>query len=112
MRLMGLIVIVIGIIYLIYSILFRNEVTLYHKNNKMIMINRKGYLKLQLYFSMIAWLYFVITGLVIIVTHINMSYIILSVFIFHFINYFLKITSEKLGYISYNWCIKVVYILN
>jgi|381.fasta_scaffold02602_6 hypothetical protein len=100
MRLMGLIIILIGIIYLIYSILFRNKVTVYHRNNKMIVLNKKGYFKLQLYFSMISSLYFVITGLVIIITHVNMSYIILSVLIFHLINYFLKIKSKKLGYIS------------
>jgi len=105
MRLLGLLLIVIGIIYLSYSILFRNEVTLYHKNNKMIILNKKGYFKLQLYFSIILCVYNVIAGLVIIVTHINMinmSYIILfAAFIFHFMNCLLKIISKKLGYISY-----------
>jgi len=100
--LMGLIIIFIGIIYLIYSILFRNKVTIYHKNNKMIILNKKGYFKLQLHFSMITFLYLVITGiLVITITNINTSYIILSVLIFHFINFFFKITSKKLEYISY-----------
>jgi len=100
MRLMGLIIILIGVIYLIYSILFRNKVTLYHRHNKMIILNEKGYLRLQLYFSVIAFLYFVITGIIVIITNVNIGYIILSVLIFHFINCLLIIISKKLGYIS------------
>lgn len=100
MRLPGLIIILIGIIYLIYSILFRNKVTIYHESNKMIILNEKGYLRLQLYFSMIAFLYFVITGIIVLITNVNISYIVLSVLIFHFINCLLIIISKKLGYIS------------
>ena len=102
MMLMGLSIIFIGIIYLIYSILFRNKVTLWHKNNNMIILNEKGYFKLQLYFSMISFLLFLLTGiLVITITNINTSYIILSVVIFHIINCLFKIQSKKLEYISY-----------
>ena len=100
--LLGLSIILIGIIYLIYSILFRNKVTMWHKDRKMIILNEKGYFKLQLYFSIIAFLLFLLTGiLVITITNINKTYIILSVLIFHFINLFFKITTKKLEYISY-----------
>jgi len=102
MRPLGLIIVILGIIYLIYSILFRKQVTFYNKNDKMVINNMDSYLKLQLCFSIIASLYFIIIGIITAITNINISYVVLSVLIFHLINYFFKIISKKRGYINYN----------
>lgn len=100
MRIIGLFIIILGIIYLIYSILFRNQVTIYNKDNKMVIHDMDGYLRLQLYFSIIGFLYFVITGVLTAVSNIGITYVVLSLLIFHSINYLLKIISKKKGYIS------------
>ena len=100
MRIIGLFIIVLGIIYLIYSILFRNQVTIYNKDKKMVIHNMNSYLKLQLYFSFAAFLYFVIMGVITTLSNIRITYVVLSLLIFHSINYLFKIVSKKKGYIS------------
>lgn len=102
MRPWGLVIVIMGIIYLIYSVLFRKQVTLYNKNDKMIINNMDSYLKLQLFFSILSFLYFIIIGMITTLTNINISYVVLSALIFHLINYLFKIISKKRGYISYN----------
>ena len=102
MRPWGLIIVILGILYLIYSILFRKQVTIYNKNDKMIINNMDSYLKLQLFFSVITSLYIIITGIITIITNVNISYVVLSVIFFHLINCLFKIISKKRGDISYN----------
>ena len=42
---------VLGVIYLVYSVLFRSTVTIYHKSERLVVLNKEKYLKLQFYFS-------------------------------------------------------------
>jgi hypothetical protein len=98
----GLFVSAIGIIYLIYSILFRRTITIYNKNNKLVMHDMNNYLRLQLYFSIIGALFLIITGLILTITNTNFTYVVLAPIPFHAINSFFRFISKKRGYISYN----------
>lgn len=95
MRIVGLLIVELGIIYLVYSILFKNQITLYNKDDKMTVINIHSYLRLQLYFGIIGSVYFVVIGLITAITNINICYTVLSVLLFHFINRSFKIISKK-----------------
>lgn len=91
----------IGIIYLIYSILCRNRVTLYNRSDKIVIIKSIEFLKLQLYFSIVNSLFLIIYGIVLTIYNVNHIYFLLAPLIFHFINYLLRIVSKKKKYINY-----------
>lgn len=98
----GLVIVAFGVIYLCYSILSRNKVTIYNRKENMIIIKKEEFLKLQLYFSIINSLYLIIIGLIAVLSNINAMRILTLMLLFHLVNYLLKVISKRKGFIKYN----------
>ncbi|GAA0180858.1 hypothetical protein SH2C18_34780 [Clostridium sediminicola] len=109
MNLLGIITIILGIIYLIYSILFRNKITYYNRSFKIIENKEKDYFRLQLYFSILNSSWLLIVGLLTLILFYSEINFIISLILpclvaplnFHIINYIFKIISKHKGYIEY-----------
>jgi hypothetical protein len=93
---------VIGIIYLVYSFLFRKTVTVYHKSYKKFIIDNEKYLKLQLNFSIANSMIMIIVGLIATILNLSYTYAFLSVILFHAINFLFILVAKRKGYIQYN----------
>lgn len=91
---------VIGIIYLAYSFLFRKTVTVYHKSYKKFILNNEKYLKLQLNFSIANSMIMIIVGLIATILNLSYGYVVLSVILFHAINYLFIVVAKRKGYIQ------------
>jgi len=89
-----------GVIYLIYSIIFRNKVTLYFRGVEIHEEEEEKYLKLQLYISVFNSLMAIGMGIIIIMCNINPMYLIAIPLIFHCINYGMKLIARLNGYIK------------
>ncbi|MCM1990729.1 hypothetical protein [Oceanirhabdus seepicola] len=96
----GLVLVIIGVIYLSYSILYRNKVTIYNRKENMIVIKKESFLRLQLYFSIINSAYLIILGLIVTFCNIDTMYVLLLILIFHSINSLLKVISKRKGFIK------------
>ena len=94
-----------GIVYLIYSILWRNKVTYfsrrYSKTSKMTINKSKEFLKLQFKISILNSIYLIIYGIFLNLFNLNGLWLILGILPFHFINLLLILRSKKLGYVNY-----------
>jgi hypothetical protein len=101
----GIILIVLGLVYSLYSILNRKEINYYFKKyikrNEMKLIKPSEFLKLQLGFSIFNALVFIICGVLISIFNPNDIFFIVALVPFHFINLLLMIESKKRGYIDY-----------
>ncbi len=96
----GIFVCIIGAIYLGYSYFYRHTVTVYHRNQKFVIINSEKYFMLQFYFAILNSTQMIIIG--IIATLINLQfYVFSSVLLLHFINYLFKVVARRKGYIQY-----------
>lgn len=84
---------------MIYSVLFRNKVTLYNFNDRMKIIDRERFLKLQLRFAIINSMLLVVSGLIIAIYNLDMVYGLISIMVFHIINWIFKIVAKGKGYI-------------
>lgn len=95
----------VGVVYLIYSVLCRDKVTYYsrryRKTSEMTLIKPSDFLKLQLNFSIFNSIYLIIYGILIMVFNSNSVFIIVGFLPFDFINFLLIIKSKKNGYIDY-----------
>lgn len=95
----------VGVVYLIYSVLCRDKVTYYsrryHKKSEMTLIKPSEFLKLQLNFSIFNSIYLIIYGILITIFNLNNVFIIAGFLSFDFINFLLIIKSKKNGYINY-----------
>jgi len=74
---LGFIIVIMGITYLIYTIMFRKKVTIYFKSVRIVEGRESKYLNLQLYFSILNSLLFIIIGIIIVVYEIKGPIIIL-----------------------------------
>lgn len=92
-------ILICGVIYMIYSVLFRNKVTLYNFNDRMKIIDRERFLKLQLRFAIINSMLLVVSGLIIAIYNLDMVYGLISIMVFHIINWIFKIVAKGKGYI-------------
>lgn len=101
MNIFGLILVVIGILYLTYSFIFRNVTTIYFKNMKISKGKEDEYLKLQLYFSILNSLILIIIGSVILVYNSKSPFILLVPLLFHIVNSTMKKASKRKGYIEF-----------
>lgn len=101
MNFLGITPVLIGVIYLIYSILCRDRLTYFSRKSKMILIKLNEFLKLQLKFSILNSIYFIIYGLLITIFNLNNIFIIVGLLGFHFINFLLIGEGKKKGYIDY-----------
>ena len=93
---------ILGVIYLVYSFLSKDKVTIYNRNDRMIVLNEERFLKLQLYFSIVNSILMIIIGLIITIVNLGLTYILASVILFHTINYLLRTVAESKRYIQFN----------
>jgi len=97
---LGVALIVIGMTYFIYSIIFRKKVTIYFKNIKIIEGKEEEYLELQLYFSVLNSLIIASTGIIAVVFNLDTRYIVFAPLLLHLINFVMKLTSKSKGYVE------------
>lgn len=95
-------IIIFGVVYLIYAVLFRNKVTIYNKRNEMVVLNKEKYFKLQLYFSIINSLWVIIFGIIATKGNLVSHNILLLPIPFHIINLVTTLVARALGYIDYD----------
>ena len=105
MNWIGIVPVLIGAVYLIYSVLFRDRVTYYNRIRarkiEMTIIKPGEFLKLQLDFSIFNSIYCIVYGGLIIIFNINSIFIVVGLGIFHLINFLLIAESKKKGYVYY-----------
>jgi hypothetical protein len=90
-----------GVIYLVYSFLFRNTVTIYHRSERLVVLNKEKYLKLQFCFSAVNSILMIIIGVIATMLNLGSSYVLSSVLLFHIVNYLLRIVAARKKYIQY-----------
>lgn len=105
MNWIGIICILTGVFYLMYSVLRRDKIAYqsrkYFRTSAMTIIKLSEFLRLQLIFSTFNSIYLVIYGILIIVFNLNDVFIIVGVVPFHLINFLFIIESKKKGYVNY-----------
>ena len=98
MNVLGILLIVLGIIYLIYSMISRNKITMYFKNIKIVKGKEDKYLKLQLQFAILNSLIFIVIGIIVVLYDLKSPFIMLTPLILHIINYIMQKISRTKGY--------------
>lgn len=86
MNLLGLLIIATAVIFLIYSIINKNKVSISFSDIYIILYEER-FLSLQLYCSILNSACMIIFGIIIIKYKLNSPYITLYPLLFHFINY-------------------------
>jgi len=101
----GISLVLIGVIYLIYSVLFRNKVNYYNRRfsrrNKMTIIKSSEFLRLQLNFSILNSILYIVSGVLIIIFNLDNLFIIVVAILFSLINFLLVVKSKMKGYVNY-----------
>ena len=100
MNIPGLILIVIGSFYIIYSGIHKNEISI-NRSDKFMIIDKERFLTLQLYFSIFNSLCMITFGVVIVKYSLSNIYVFLCGVIFIFTNYIFIPISIKKGYLKY-----------
>lgn len=100
MNILGLVVIISGIIFLIYSIISKDKINIYNRRDNLSILNECKFLKLQLYFSVLSSVYLITFGLAVIIYNLDNLYVLLSPLIFRFINYMVILVSKAKQYIK------------
>jgi hypothetical protein len=96
---MGIPMIMMGIFCLCYSVLYRNRIRSY-KMDKMIIINKEQFLKLQLILSVIISVYLMVFGLIDTIYHLRpFHFLIVITFLYCAINLLIALSKKK-GYIK------------
>jgi len=98
----NILICIFGVIYLVYSFLNKNKVTMYNRNSKMVVLNEEGFYKLQLYFSIVNSILMIILGLIITMLNLGLSYIMVTLLLFHIINNLLRAVAKSKKYIKLN----------
>ncbi|PHO07620.1 hypothetical protein BFT35_04960 [Thermoanaerobacterium thermosaccharolyticum] len=101
MNWMGIVIVIAGVVYLIYSFLSKDKLTYYSRRIKMTLIKSNEFLKLQLKFSILNSIYLIIFGILIVVFNLNTVFIVVAAVLFHFINFLLILEAKKKGYVDY-----------
>jgi uncharacterized membrane protein SpoIIM required for sporulation len=105
MNWIGIVPILMGLIYLIYSILRRNKITYYNRRFSrrcdMTMMNLNGFLRSQLFFSILISMLNIILGISIIIFNLNNAFILGGPLILSLINFLLVLQCKMKGYIYY-----------
>jgi hypothetical protein len=97
----GVVLIVAGVIFLIYSIICKNKVNVYNRRDNLIVVNKHKFLKLQLYLSILNSVCIITLGLVVIIYNLESAYIVLFPLFFHFMNYLIRLIGRSKQYIKY-----------
>lgn len=100
MNIPGFILIVIGIIFLIHSVIYKNKIGI-NRSNKFIIVDKQKLLNLQLYCSILNSAYMVILGVVVIRYNLPNIYVVAYGLIFTFINYIVIPIARGKNYIKY-----------
>lgn len=101
MNILGVAFILIGILYLVYSIRFKNKTTIYFKDVNGIEEKENEYFKYQLSFSILNSVLLMFIGCVIILYDLETLYILLTPLLFHLVNLIMKLLCKAKGYIEY-----------
>ncbi len=100
MNLLGVFLILLGVAYLIYSIIYRETITIYFKNIKLKEDKKREYYKLQLCFSIINSLIVMAVGIFITIKDARLAYIAVFPLLVHLINYIMKLVGKDKGYLE------------
>ncbi|WP_315108019.1 hypothetical protein [Clostridium intestinale] len=100
MNIPGLLVVATGIIFMIYSVIYKNKISI-NISDKLVLIDREKFLNLQLYFSIFNSVCMIVFGILIIKYNLHNIYVLIYGFIFIFINYMLIPISIKKEYIKH-----------
>ncbi len=97
--------VLLGVVYLIDSILFRDSVTYfsreYSRTSKMTVIKSNEFFRLQLKFSIFNSLYLIIYGILLYIFNLNKAFFIVGFLPFPFIHLLLIMKSKTKGYVDY-----------
>jgi len=96
----GLSLIVVGIIFLIYSIIDKNKISI-NRSNKFIIVNKQKLLTLQLYCSIFNSVCMIILGIIVVMYNLSNMYVLAYGFIFIFVNYTVIPIGKTKQYIKY-----------
>ncbi len=99
MNIPGIILILIGIVFLIYSIISRNEINI-NKIDKFNIKDIDKLLNLQFTANIINSLIMICLGFIIVIYNFSNLYVIFYAFIFVLINYIITPIAVKKGYIE------------
>jgi uncharacterized membrane protein SpoIIM required for sporulation len=106
MNWIGIVPILMGVIYLIYSVLNRDKVTYYNRRfsrrYKMTIIKLSEFLRLQLIFSILISMFNIILGILIIIFDLNNILILVAPIILSLLNFLLVGESKTKGYVDYH----------
>lgn len=106
MNWIGIVPILMGVIYLIYSVLNRGKVTYYNRRfgrrYKMTIIKLSEFLRLQLIFSILISIFNIILGILIIIFNLNNIFILVAPIILSLLNFLLVGESKTKGYVDYH----------
>lgn len=101
MNIFGLVLVVLGVIFLIYSVISKNKVNIYNRRYDLLLIVEHKFLKLQLAFSIFNSVFIIAWGLMMVVYNLPSFYILFAPLPFHFINFICAALSRSRGYIKY-----------
>jgi len=105
MNWIGLSLVLMGVIYLISSVLFRDKVNYYSRRfsrrNKMTIIKLNEFLKLQLNFSLLNSMFCIVSGMIIIIYNLDILFIFIVTIVSHLIDFSLVVKSKMKGYVYY-----------
>ena len=100
MNIPGLLSIALGIIFLIYSVIYKNKISI-NSSEKFIIVNKQKLLTLQLYCSIFNSVCMIILGIIVIAYNLPNMYVVAYGFIFTFINYIVIPIGRAKQYIKY-----------
>lgn len=100
MNSLGLVIIATGLIFLIYSVIWRNKVNIYNGSDKYVVTNMQQFLILQLWISVLNSVFLIVLGFIVIIGNLLNIYVVTSPLLFHFINYITIIIGRKKQYIK------------
>ncbi|MBZ9625551.1 hypothetical protein G9F71_022230 [Clostridium sp. FP2] len=107
MNWIGILAVLMGVIYLTYSVLFRDKVNYYNRRfsrrNEMTIIKLSEFLRLQLNFSILNSTCCIISGMLIIIFNLNGLFILLVAIVFSLMNFLLVVKSKMKGYVDYKY---------
>lgn len=96
----GLVIILTGILYLIYSVIFRKKTTIYSADVEIIKGKEDEYFKLRLYLSVLNAFILIGVGIIEFIYDLDSIYIVSTPLIFYLINFIINVISKKEGYIK------------
>ena len=105
MNLVGIIPVLTGVIYLIYSILIRDKLNFYNRRfsrrNEMTIIKSNEFLRLQFNVAVINSICSIITGILVIIFNLNDLFIFLVPLVLSLMDFLLVVKSKMMGYVDY-----------